>query len=30
MFTRRTTLSKFLIEQLKNSPDGQTLAALLI
>jgi fructose-1,6-bisphosphatase len=30
MFTRRTTLSKFLIEQLKTSPDGQMLAALLI
>ncbi|MDR0274491.1 MAG: class 1 fructose-bisphosphatase [Burkholderiaceae bacterium] len=31
MFTpRRTTVSKFLIEQLKNSPDGQALAALLI
>jgi len=30
MLTRRTTLSKFLIEQLKNSPDGQALAALLI
>jgi fructose-1,6-bisphosphatase len=30
MQTRRTTLSKFLIEQLKNSPDGQALAALLI
>ena len=30
MLTRRTTLSKFLIEQLKNSPDGQSLAALFI
>ena len=30
MFTRRTTLSKFLIEQLKSSPDGQALAALLV
>jgi fructose-1,6-bisphosphatase len=30
MLTRHTTLSKFLIEQLKNSPDGQALAALLI
>ena len=30
MFTRRTTLSKFLIEQLKTSPDGQALAALLV
>jgi fructose-1,6-bisphosphatase len=30
MQTRRTTLSKFVIEQLKNSPDGQALAALLI
>ncbi|MDR0478730.1 MAG: class 1 fructose-bisphosphatase [Burkholderiaceae bacterium] len=30
MLTRRTTLSKFLIEQLKNSPDGQALAALFI
>jgi fructose-1,6-bisphosphatase len=30
MFNRRTTLSKFVIEQLKNSPDGQALAALLI
>ncbi|MCL2658059.1 MAG: class 1 fructose-bisphosphatase [Betaproteobacteria bacterium] len=30
MHTRRTTLSKFLIEQLKNSPDGQALAALLV
>ncbi|MCL2778256.1 MAG: class 1 fructose-bisphosphatase [Polyangiaceae bacterium] len=28
--THRTTLSKFVIEQLKNSPDGQELAALLI
>ena len=30
MSARRTTLSKFVIEQLKNSPDGQALAALLI
>jgi fructose-1,6-bisphosphatase len=30
MFTGRTTLSKFLIEQLKSSPDGQALAALLV
>jgi fructose-1,6-bisphosphatase len=30
MFTHRTTLSKFLIEHLKNSPDGQSLAALFI
>ena len=30
MFTRRTTLSKFLIEQLKTTPDGQALAALLV
>jgi fructose-1,6-bisphosphatase len=30
MLTRRTTLSKFLIEQLKSSPDGQALAALLV
>jgi fructose-1,6-bisphosphatase len=30
MFTRRTTLSKFLIEQLKGSPDSQALAALLV
>jgi fructose-1,6-bisphosphatase I/sedoheptulose-1,7-bisphosphatase len=30
MFTRRTTLSKFLIEQLKSSPDDQALAALLV
>jgi fructose-1,6-bisphosphatase len=30
MLTRHTTLSKFLIEQLKNSPDSQTLAALLV
>jgi len=30
MFNRRTTLSKFLIEQLKSSPDKQTLAALLV
>jgi fructose-1,6-bisphosphatase len=30
MSTRRTTLSKFLIEQLKNSPDDRALAALLI
>jgi fructose-1,6-bisphosphatase I/sedoheptulose-1,7-bisphosphatase len=30
MFTRRTTLSKFLIEQLKTSTDGAALAALLV
>jgi fructose-1,6-bisphosphatase len=30
MLTRRTTLSKFVIEQLKSSPDGQALAALLV
>ena len=30
MFTRRTTLSKFLIEQLKSTSDGQALAALLV
>ena len=30
MLTRRTTLSKFLIEQLKSSPDGAALAALLV
>jgi fructose-1,6-bisphosphatase I / sedoheptulose-1,7-bisphosphatase len=30
MFNRRTTLSKFLIEQLKGSPDSQALAALLV
>jgi fructose-1,6-bisphosphatase I / sedoheptulose-1,7-bisphosphatase len=30
MFTRRTTLSKFLIEELRSSPDGPPLAALLV
>jgi fructose-1,6-bisphosphatase len=30
MQTHRTTLSKFLIEQLKNAPDSQALAALFI
>jgi len=30
MFTHRTTLSKFLIEHLEDSPDSQSLAALFI
>ncbi|MEP6483348.1 MAG: class 1 fructose-bisphosphatase, partial [Rudaea sp.] len=30
MLTGRTTLSKFLIEQLKSTDDGQDLAALLV